>query len=889
MSLTSGTRLGPYEIVAPAGVGGMGEVYRARDTRLDRPVAIKVLPDRVSHSPELRDRFEREARTISNLSHPNICTLHDVGEQDGVHFLVLEYIEGETLEQKLEHGPLPPQQVLKYAIEIADALDKAHRQGIVHRDLKPGNVMLTKAGAKLLDFGLAKLADESVPAVAALDEMATQVGTRKLTAEGMLLGTFQYMAPEQLEGRDADQRTDIFALGAVIYEMATGIPAFKGKTKASLIAAILSSEPAAISATQPMTPPALDRVVKACLAKDPDDRWQTAHDVKLQLQWIAEGGSQAGVPVPVAHRRKQREWGLVGIAVLAFALAAMAGVAYWRAAGAKPVVRAEISAPPAAHFAFVGDNGGPPVISPDGRRIVFLATAEGKTRLYVRELSASAAQSLTGTENAYFPFWSADSRSIGFFAEGKLKRIDLPGGLVVALADALEGRGGSWGADGTILFAPRFRSGIFRVAASGGAVTQITTPAGHYTTHRWPVLLPDGKHFLYFASSHSSPLAEESGVFYASLDGKVNRKLFHTVANAVYGSGYVLYLAGTSVLAQEFDISTGTLKGGSVGIADNARYDSGVWRMTPTVSANGVLLYQTGPAVANRRLLWYDRSGKELGQVGDPSDFLQVQLSPDEGRLAAISGDPSGAVWIYDLRRNTKSRLTFTNGSIGGVVWSPDGKQIAFSSSHATGGLNQIYVIPADGSGQPQPVTAGADHDQFVTAWSPDGRYLLYQAGLAGTGGTGIWAVPMVGDRTPYRLLEEADSGDPQFSPDGRWVAYTANPGGAGNVYVSPFPPTGAKWQVSQGAAARPRWRGDGKELFYTPPGDNVFSTVEVDGSGKTFQIGRTTTLFRANVVGAGYLFDVSRDGKRFLIITAAEQSDAPMQLVLNWTAELKK
>src|SRR5450631_3924256 len=446
MALTSGARVGPYEIISAAGAGGMGEVYRGRDTRLDRTVAIKILPAHLSDNPEARQRFDREARAISSLNHPNICTLYDVGHQDGMDYLVMEFLEGETLAARLAKGPLTPEQVLKFGIEICEGLEKAHRQGVIHRDLKPGNIMLTKTGAKLMDFGLAKAATTGAsPASSMTMTISGPSAEAPLTARGTLVGTFQYMSTEQIEGKEADPRSDIFALGAVLYEMATGIRAFNGKTQASVIAAILAAEPQPISAVRPMSPPALDRVVKVCLAKDPDERFQTVHDLKLQLMWIVDGGSQAGVPAPVAARRKNRERGLIAAVVLCGLLAAggIAGTVIFsrRAESSRKVVRAQIGAP--EHYTFTSlNNSNHVTISPDGNSIAFVAEGEGKQFLFVRPLHATVAQPLAGTEGAYYPFWSPDSKFLGFFASGKLKKVEASGGVVQTLCDSPFGRGG---------------------------------------------------------------------------------------------------------------------------------------------------------------------------------------------------------------------------------------------------------------------------------------------------------------------------------------------------------------------------------------------------------------------------------------------------------------
>ncbi|MGH9363953.1 MAG: protein kinase domain-containing protein, partial [Thermoanaerobaculia bacterium] len=540
MTLSAGFRLGPYEVLAPLGAGGMGEVYKAKDTRLERTVAIKVLPAHLSSSEEMRQRFEREARAISQLSHPHICALYDVGSHEGTEYLVMEYLEGETLATRLAKGSLPLDQTLSCGIQIADALDKAHRQGIVHRDLKPGNVMLTKSGVKLLDFGLAKLRQaESEPVASRLSALGTE-GT-PLTAEGTLLGTLQYMAPEQLEAKEADARTDIFAFGATLYEMATGRKAFSGTSQASLISAIMTAEPALISTIQPMTPPALDRMVKTCLAKDPDERWQNAHDLMRELRWIAELGSQAGVPGPVVARRKSRErfsWGLTAVTLLVALAAVAAAVRYaHRAAMLARPMRSSMVLPEKSALRAAA-------ISPDGTRVVFVARdSSGRNLLWIRPLDSLAVQPLPGTENPSFPFWSPDSRFIGFFADGKLKKIDASGGPPQTLCDAPVNRGGTWNREGVILFAPVSDGPIYRVSASGGLPTPVTRldPSRGETSHRWPFFLPDGQHFLYLVASFGGP-KEKTGIYVGSLDSKEEKFLLPANSSVAYAPpGYLLF------------------------------------------------------------------------------------------------------------------------------------------------------------------------------------------------------------------------------------------------------------------------------------------------------------------------------------------------------------
>ena len=626
MMLATGAKLGPYEITGAIGAGGMGEVYRARDMRLDRIVAIKVLPAHLAGRAELRERFDREAKTIASLNHPHICTLYDTGHQDEIDFLVMEYLEGETLAQRLQKGALPIQQVLQYAIEISDALDKAHRKGITHRDLKPGNIMLTKSGTKLLDFGLAKLAQEAVPATP-----ESQLPTMKsgITGEGTILGTLQYMAPEQVEAKEVDARTDIFAFGAVVYEMATGKKAFEGKTQASLIAKILEIDPPPISSLQPMTPPALDRVVKKCLAKEPEKRWQAASDVCDELKWIAEGGSQTGMPAPISASRKSAlgDGRLAWIVAAVFFLAASA-LGYFVYSRPAPqqahAVRFTLFPPDKWSLAGTGavttGATAPVMISPDGQRVAFVAiSAEGKSLLWVRSLDTLTAQSFAGTEGASAPFWSPDSRSLAFFAGGKLKKIDVSGGPPITLCDAPDNRGGTWNRDGLILFAPTNTSVLQKVSASGGVPAPATVLGQGELGQIRPSFLPDGRHFLY------STIAPRPGlggpIYLGSLDSAERKVLFNAnSANALYAQGYLLFLRETTLIAQPFDARRLVLTGDAFPIAERIRTSTSTQPYGYfSASENGALVYQTGAETANSQLLWFDRTGKQIGALGDPA------------------------------------------------------------------------------------------------------------------------------------------------------------------------------------------------------------------------------------------------------------------------------
>ena len=885
MTLLPGSRLGRYEILSAVGAGGMGEVYKARDTRLDRTVAVKVLPARLSENAEFRQRFEREAKTISQLSHPHICTLHDVGNQDGVEYLVMEFLEGETLTERLAKEALPLEQVLRYGIEIADALEKAHRQGIVHRDLKPGNVMITKSGVKLVDFGLAKLAaPQSGGVLSSFSVLPTQAG-ENLTAEGTILGTFQYMAPEQLEGHEADARTDIFALGLVLYEMATGRKAFTGKSQASLIAAIIHTQPEAISSVQPMTPPALDRVVKTCLAKDPDDRFQTAHDVKLQLQWIVEGGSAVGLPAPVAAKRRSRErlaWTLVPVA----ALAAAATTTFVIRLRSEPprVVQSSLLPPEKSSFAF---DAGPMALSPDGRRVAFVATSSGANMLWVRPLSGVSAQPLAGTDGALYPFWSPDSRFLGFFANGKLKKIEASGGPPQTLADATSGRGGAWNRDGVILFAPASRDSIHRVSSAGGEaspVTKLDVAASEFS-HRWPVFLPDGRRFLYLAQTNMGGY-EKNGIFTASLDGGERKLLFNANSNVVYAPpGHLLFYRERTLLARPFDPKSLRFSEEAFPVAEDVQYFANFAHAVFSASDQGLLAYQTGRGGGQTQLTWLDRSGKPAGAVGAPGNLQNPQLSHDGRRVAVsvLESQGTGDVWIYDLERNTPTRFTFDPANDGAPVWSRDDSRIVFSTSRK--GPGDLYLKDSAGTANEEPLLVSGAF-KVPTDWSPDGRVLLFQANdpRAKT----IWDLwtCSIADRkvTPF-LQTPFNEVLGRFSPDGGWVAYTSNESGKEEVYVVPFPGPGGKWQVSTAGGRVPRWTRNGREIVYQAPGDEIMA-VEVS-LAPTFQAGIPRALFKANLQRPpGWQFDVTPDGERFLVnLRPGEQVSDPVTLVQNWAA----
>jgi Tol biopolymer transport system component/predicted Ser/Thr protein kinase len=889
MPILPGKRLGPYEILSAIGAGGMGEVYKARDTRLDRTVAIKVLPTHLAGRTELRERFEREAKTIASLNHPHICTLFDTGHQDEIDFLVMEYLEGETLAQRLKKGALPIQQVLQYAVEIADALDKAHRKGITHRDLKPGNIMLTKSGTKLLDFGLAKLTQEAAPAIP-----DSQLPTLKsaITGEGTILGTLQYMAPEQVEAKEVDARTDIFAFGAVVYEMATGKKAFEGKTSASVMAKILEAEPPSMTSLQPMTPPQLDRVVKTCLAKEPDERWQTASDLCRELKWISDGGSQAAFPVPSASEPAWKKR-LVWVAAFAIVIAAAVGVALYMRRSTPAAIRAvrfTVGPPEKAEF---GPNPGFLSVSPDGTKLAFVATTgPGSGQLWIRALDSPTAQALPGTEGASQPFWSPDSQFIGFFARGSLKKIAVSGEPAQTLTEAQSSNtpgasttGGAWSREGVILFTANITSSaISRVPASGGAASPVTTldASRLELAQSWPRFLPDGKHFLYttFATGTGA-----RGIYAASLESKDRKLILNSPSNAIYVlPGYLLFVRQGTLMAQPFDADRLQLTGEAVPIAEGLQVSQTTGSASFTASDNGVLAYRTGTAAAALTLVWVSRNGTEQRLSAPAHNYTLPRLSPDGQRVAIAIEEAESQIWLYDLSRDTLTRLTFTGTANVDPLWTPDGKRIVFK-----GNGNRLFWQPADGSGGAEELTsADLSANNAPDSWSPDGQELALTEDRATRN---IWIMPLK-DRKPRPfVVSPSYETAPRFSPDGHWIAYASNESGRYEIFVRPYPGPGGKWQISTDGGTEPVWNPKGRELFYR----NGQKLMALDYSAQpAFSAGKPRMLFEGPYLTTARSipdYDVSPDGQRFLMLRAPDQAQAPAQIsvVLNWLEELKQ
>ena len=896
MTLTSGTKLGPYEIQSALGAGGMGEVYLARDTRLNRQVAIKVLAAHLSSSPELKQRLEREARAISSLNHPHICHLYDIGSQNGTDYLVMEFLEGETVAERVRKGSLPLSEVLRIGTEVAEALEVAHRAGIVHRDLKPANVMLTKSGAKLMDFGLAKpfgLSASSSGSAPSFTAAATLTGlspASPLTTAGSIVGTIQYMSPEQIEGKDADARSDLFAFGAVLYEMATGKRAFEGKSQISVASSILEKDPEPMRAARPMTPSAFEHVVKTCLQKNPEDRFQTAHDIRLELKWIAEDRSSPSTSVSPPASRHPRER-FIWAAALLFALVAgaLAGIFINRPGQPARAIRTVIAPPEGTSFRLTGDLAGPPVLSPDGAFVAFSAAgSDGKVVLWVRPMDKLEARALSGTEGVTFPFWSPDSRSLGFFADGKLKTIDLNGGSPLVICDAPQARGGSWGPGGVILLTPDTQAGLVRVSANGGTPVPVTKlDRTRHTSHRFPFFLPDGKHFLYLAINHDSAQAENDAVYFASLDGTENRPLFRSPANAIYASGFVLFARGSQLMAQKFDPSSGKLSGDPQVVANGVANDLSTWHMAASASGDGLLVMGIGGA-SDWQLVWVDRTGKRIGVVAEKLTNLQFAcLSPQGDRVALQIDTGANDIWVLDLARGIRTRLTF--GPVANMypAWSPDGKWIAYYSDRD--GRIRIYRKPSDGSGVEELLH---DDDQQVLAsdWSRDGKFLIYSRGPILGIGQEIWTLPLGGDRRPFLVVahgKNSFASQGKLSPDGRWLAYASNESGQTEVYVVPFRGGQGKWQVSQSGGARPLWSSDGKTLYYANLAYTVLAVPLKQTSG-TLQFGAAEQLV-TNMPSQVFFYDVSQDGQKILLNVISQQVNQSITVVSNWAEELKQ
>ena len=912
MALIPGTKLGPYAIVALLGAGGMGEVYRARDTRLERTVAIKILPPQFSSDPVRKQRFEREAKTISNLNHPHICVLHDIGHQDGIDYLVMECVEGETLAKRLKKGPLPLQQVVKLGAQIADALDKAHRSGVVHRDLKPGNIMLTPTGAKLLDFGLAKPAN--LASGAPLTAASTQA--TPVTQEGTVVGTFQYMSPEQIEGKELDGRSDIFPLGAVLYETLTGQRAFQGKNQLSVASAIFEKEPTPISSIKPMTPPALDHAIRRCLAKEPERRWQSAADLAGELQWIAESGSQAGVAAPTVPLRKLRERMGWALALPLAIIAMIAAMGWWRATRPilHPLIRVgtELAPAPGVFTFRIGETliaksqpGTSLALSPDGTRLaVPIRDADGNFRLAIRRLDENQFKPLPGTENPTSPFFSQDGQWVAFFGDGKLRKIPVQGGAPALLCDADNFPSGSWGDDDNIIAALTSQGGLSRIPSTGGAPTPVTELRKGETMHRWPQVLPGSRAVLFTAYRGGG--LEESSIDILSLKTHERKTVVRggvmgRYLSASNGAGYLVYLHQTTLLAVPFDISNLAVTGAAQPILDDVTAITATSPGDFDFSRNGTFVYISGKGEPERSIFWLDHTGKTEPLHPTPGFYNGMRFSPDGKRLVFATGYDAlgrGDLLVQDLERNTITRLTSLPGASQSPVWSADGKYILFSVRHQPNA--GLYWIRSDGAGEPQ---QAAQEIGSPTSFSPDGKLVTLQRGNPFTAEE-VWIAPV--EETPDHLLlgkselflHARGFPMPAFSPDGRLLAYASSETGTSQIYVRPFPGPGGKVPVSTGGGAFPIWSPNGRELFFSSLDQHIMA-VDYTARADSFSPGKPRVWSQQqillNVAGGPFQpYALAPDGKRIVVTlypdgTTEHHNTLHLTFLLNFPDELRR
>jgi len=887
MALTSGTRLGTYEVIALIGAGGMGEVYRAHDTNLGRDVAIKVLPEQFACEPERLARFQREAKMLAALNHSNIAAIYGLEQSGSTHYLVMELVEGPTLAERIVAGPVPVEETLPIAKQVADAVEYAHDHNVIHRDLKPANIKVTAEGiVKVLDFGLAKaMSDEPTAADIGNSPTLSMAATR----QGVILGTAPYMSPEQAKGKTADRRADVWAFGVVLFELLTGKQAFHGDDITEVLAAVVMKDPA-FDALPAKTPPAIRNLLRRCLEKRLKRRLQHIGEARITLDDVLSDATTAA-PAAAAAPSKTRErlaWAMAAVAVIASS--ALAFLYFRRAPQDAQTIQFFVSPPDTWSLPLLtpaGASAAPLAVSPDGLRIAFVARSpDNKTALWVRSLATLTAQELAGTDDASSPFWSPDSRSLAFFAGGKLKKIDISAGPPIALCDAPAARGGAWNRDGVIIFAPTGNSGLQKVSASGGAPTFITVLVKGETSNVFPRFLPDGRHFLYRANTGSVT----GPVYLASLDSAERKMLLNVDSgNILYTQGHLLFLREATLMAQPFDAQRLELTGDAFPIAEQIQTSQTINpNAVFSASENGVLAYQTGGAAGGSQLTWFDRSGKQIGTLGDSAIYSDLELSPDGKRaLVSVAAGAPRDIWIYDVVRGLKTRFTFDPAQELESVWSPDGSQVVFDSNRK--GHFDLYQKASDGSGTEQ-VLLEDNLDKYPVSWSPDGRFLLYRS-FGSTTGNDLFVLPLTGDRKPVPFVNtQFGENYGQFSPDGRWIAYASNESGEVEIYVAPFPGPGGKRQVSTAGGTLPRWRRDGMEIFYVTL-DNKLMAAAVNGKGSSFEVGAVKALFDMRALsGNRYSYDVSADGQRFLVNTLpAQAASTPITVVLNWTAALKK
>jgi len=885
-ALASGTSLGPYEITGALGAGGMGEVYRARDTRLDRTVAIKVLPEHVTENPQARARFEREAKVISSLNHPNICTLFDVGQHEGTHFLVMEFLDGETLSNRLAREGLSVEETLRLGAQIADALDAAHQQGLVHRDLKPDNIMLTKTGAKLLDFGLAKSATELAGSSSLT---ATPTATSPLTQQGTVLGTIGYMSPEQLEGREADARTDIFALGAVLYEMVTGRRAFDGVTQASVIASILKDDPRSMVTLQPVTPPALERLVRTCLAKDPEARWQSAGDLKRQLQWFLEEGRTSTGSFDSASVRDSTGGGGIGRRVLLGASAAgwliaitalglyFLGPPRGTMPSTAPLIRAEVPArthSPTWEFIF----GGAVTVSPDGIRFVQVISEQGRRRLWVHDLDGSESRVLEGTAGASYPFWSPDGRYIGFFAEDQLKKIPADGGVAQTLCGVAAGRGGTWSSQGVILFAQNVYGPLYTVPDGGGTPEPLTTTATDDVSHRFPYFLPDGNHFVFFGGR----LSDTREIQIASLEDPRPRTLRKSRTAGRVASGHLLFADDGTIFAQPIEPQRLELTGGPVPLVDGVMTHTDMGIANFSVSENGILAHYAAYS-REQAYQWLDAEGSVLGPLGRPGFFSGLDLSPDGGQLLTTIENPDTdeiELWIVEVATGRMSRTSVDDAS--SATWAPDGNRFA-----AVAGSDVVIVESSRGVVE---TVLRPEKPTIVADWSPDGRSLILMQQDTESGAPDAMSLDLSGDGEIRPLVKTPDWDWPAvLSPDGRLLAFVSDrrdPGSSNlELFVTELDGEGT-WQIStDGAPASvgrqlTEWGPNGELLYYVNRAGTLMR-VDIESSNG-FRAGTPQPVSAS--LGEVSFVNLAPDGRLLVLRPSADQAIPPIHFLMNWT-----
>ncbi|HEU5179216.1 MAG TPA: protein kinase [Candidatus Polarisedimenticolia bacterium] len=888
MSLSAGDRLGPYEVIAPLGAGGMGEVYRATDTKLRREVALKLLPDLFAGDPQRLARFTREAQALAALNHPNIAQIYGLEESGGTRALVMELVEGEDLSALIARGPMPLVEVLPIARQIAEALEAAHEQGIIHRDLKPANIKLRPdQTVKVLDFGLAKAIDPATGSGgSSADSMSSPTLTGRATQIGMILGTAAYMSPEQAKGMATDKRVDIWAFGVVAYEMLTGRLLFAGDSVGDTLAAVIRAE-IDFDALPAATPPALKRLLRRCLERNRKNRLHDIADARIVIDDVMAGRADerpavATEAAPAASRHGLLAW----LPLIATGL--VAGIAgWWLATSLRPApprnqpLHANLSLPAGTRLDTTDSSI---AISPEGRRIALALTdKDGKLQLWLRTLESSTAQPLAGTEGASYPFWSPDGRSIGFFADQRLKKIDASGSTVQTICEVQSGRGASWGPDGTIVFSPSPLEGLNQVSASGGEPKALTKLEGEGRTHRLPHFLPDGEHVLFL--SGDSSLHKDDSIQVLDLKTKKTQLVAKESSEGLYVEpGFLVFVRDATLMAQPFDAGRLKLSGEAVPLAKDVVFNTYRWTGNYAVSSDGLLIYEVGTPPPRRQLTWFDPVGNQLGTVGEPKQFQTVRLTPDGRRLAAsIDAERDLSLWIYDLDRSAPTRLTFDRQSAAWPIWSPDGSQMAYSN-----GLGLVLSMASSGGSPARTIVSTKGHTFWTRDWSPDGSLISLSAQSSRTGWDVHVVSPNGGQPRPV-IAGEADEQGGYFSPDGKWMAYLSDESGQDELYIIPFPPSGGKWLVSSGGAnLGSRWIEGGRELVYTTREGKLIAT-ELAIQGSSLVVGRSRTLLGGKAVPPGD-WDISPDGKRILVaVQIEEQVPPPLTLVQGWNAALKK